>query len=114
MIFHQVGADITAKNTDGRTSLHYAAQEGCGVAALVNRGADVNARRNGGLTPLMDAARKGQLEAARTLVAAGADVNAADDSGDTALMKAAFGKNELVIKYLLEVNIFQIICFLYV
>ena len=99
----KVGADITVKDTNGWTPLHYAAQEGCGVAALIDRGADVHARSNDGVTPLMDATRKGHLEAARTLVAAGADVNAVDDNGYTVLMAAAFGKNELVTEYLLEV-----------
>ena len=104
MIFHQVGADITAKNNNGWTPLHYAAMEGCGVAALVSRGADVNARTNEGGTPLMDAAYGGQLEAARTLVAAGADVNAAADSGNTALMLGAYSKDKHITEYLMEVN----------
>ena len=45
----------------------------------------VNARGEGGVTPLMLAAGLGQREAVAGLLAAGADVNAADERGFTAL-----------------------------
>ena len=74
------------------------------MAALVNKGADVNARDDDGVTPLMDAARTGQLEAARTLVAAGADINAAAEDGDTAMTLATLNEKEEIIQYLLYVQ----------
>ena len=50
------------------------------------RGADVNARNNLGLTPLMMAAYHGQTEMVKALVEHGADVNAFDNRGLRAAM----------------------------
>ena len=55
------------------------------VPALINAGADVNARYPNGSTLLMGAAVKGYVEAVRALIDAGADVNAKGPSGATAL-----------------------------
>ena len=92
------------------------------VKALIDHGADVNARSNfvaaangrgfegrtpsartsaqgaeefasGSLTPLMFAAREGDVESARLLVAAGADVNAVAGDGKDALGLAIFNGN---------------------
>ena len=92
------------------------------VKMLIEHGADVNARSkfvpsttgrgfegttpvnaksgqaaeelsSGSLTPLMFAAREGDLESARFLVAAKADVNAVDGDGKTALSLAIFNGN---------------------
>ena len=77
-------------------------------AALIARGADLNARSKaleyktdrfglegvvtilprGNWTPLMYAAREGSLEAARALAEAGADLNLTDPDGTTALVLA--------------------------
>lgn len=46
------------------------------VGALIEGGADVNARSKLGYTPLMFAARSGNAESARLLVSAKADINA--------------------------------------
>ena len=48
-------------------------------------GADVNAKRGDGFTPLHLAAHKGHKEIAELLIAEGADVNAQRDNGDTPL-----------------------------
>lgn len=54
-----------------------AAQQHAAVAqVLIERGADVHARSKSGFTPLVFAARGGDTETARVLLAAGANVNA--------------------------------------
>jgi ankyrin repeat protein len=98
---------------------------------LITRGADVNARSHyiaaangrgfegrtpvanrtdpkteefasGWLTPLMLAAREGDLELARVLVDAGADVDAVAGDGKTALALAIFNGNYDVASYLVD------------
>jgi len=53
------GADLNAKNMNGETPLHSAAQEGCLNAAklLVSKGADINAKSKNNRTPLDYAVR---------------------------------------------------------
>lgn len=76
--------DVNARDRiDGDTSLHIAIENGRNVATLlIERGADVNALSGEGLTPLMIAARKGDLEMCRRLVEAGADARAESVWGD--------------------------------
>jgi cytochrome c len=98
---------------------------------LVDRGADVNARSNyvpaangrgfegrlpvlaaadqaaeeyasGWLTPLMFAAREGDIEVAKMLVAAGADVNAIGGDGKNALALAIFNGSYAIASYLID------------
>jgi ankyrin repeat protein len=72
------GAKVDAKDPQkGQTALMWAvAQKHAGVAqALVDRGADVHARSNGGFTPLLFVARTGDIDCAKVLLAAGANVN---------------------------------------
>ena len=101
------------------------------ATALIAAGADVNARSNyvapangrgfegrtpladavdakpvefasGWLTPLMIAAREGDIELARVLVAGAADVNAAAGDGKTALAIAIFNGNYDLGSYLVD------------
>jgi ankyrin repeat protein len=72
------------------------------VAAIINRGADVNARRSDGWTPLMAAARKGQPDVVRELLATGADPRARTVEGWTPLVAAIASGNEEVVLTLLE------------
>lgn len=59
--------------------------------------------QSGGLlTPLMFAAREGDLESARILVAAGADVNAVDGDGKNALGLAIFSGNYDLASFLID------------
>ena len=57
---------------------------------------------SGWLTPLMFAAREGDLESARLLVAAGADVNAIGGDGKDALGLAIFNGNYEVASFLVD------------
>jgi len=67
---------------------------------LVARGADVNARNREGWTPLYWAAYRGWKDVAELLVAKAADVNARNDTGETPL-HAAVAHSETQIAELL-------------
>ena len=106
-------------------------QHPAAVKMLIDRGADVNARSNfvpsangrgfegsspvtgaprqsaeenssGSLTPLMFAAREGDLESAKLLVSAGADVNALDGDGKDVLGLAIFNGSYDVASFLID------------
>ena len=122
------GADLNAReHTRGQTALMWAVaqQHPDVVETLVALGADVHARsapqprrihtRTAGFnpagvvdtvlgsnTPILFAARHGNLDAARHLVAAGADVNDTSGSGTSALVVAAHSGHTALVLYLLE------------
>ncbi len=86
------GADVQARDSNGRTALMYAAENGdpTTVLTLLTNGADVNARDYQGWTPLIYAAENGDLTTLQTLLTHKAHVNAkGEGSGWTALMSAA-------------------------
>lgn len=127
-ILLEAGAEIDAKNKKGATALMYAAgfnsinavehltgvkmviekkRDGEMVAKLVKSDiiADVDARDNEGMTPLMYAAASlnDTTEIIMRLVRMGADVNAQTISGQTALMIAAQkSKHRNVISKLID------------
>ena len=70
-------ADVTVKDKDGITSLHWAAIEGYTEVAvlLIEQGADVNAKNRYGATPLRWAAGEGHTDVVKLLLEQGADVN---------------------------------------
>src|SRR5262252_1191883 len=70
------------------------------LAAILDRGADVNASNPSGLTPLMVAAYHGRLEMVRALIARGAEVNATDDEGLTAAMLADDAGHDEIVRIL--------------
>jgi hypothetical protein len=76
------GADVNAKDNDGKTPLHWAMNADV-VEALIAHGADVNAKDNEGSTPLHGATDHGDADIVETLIAHGADVNAKDNKGRT-------------------------------
>jgi ankyrin repeat protein len=69
-------ADINAHGVWGRTALHFAADNGDAkmVGFLLKHKADVNARDQNGLTPIIQAIRN--IEVIKLLLAYGADINA--------------------------------------
>jgi uncharacterized protein len=80
-------------------------QGDCGeLQKYLNMGADVNARDESGLTPLIWASVKGNAYAAQILLEGGANVNATNTQGDTALMWASIMGHEPVVELILENN----------
>ena len=84
------GADVdaVAQNAQQIRPLHAtAAGKGSNhlLQALLEHGADPNARQSGGLSPLHTAADRGDVEMARLLLEHGADPAVADDEGRTPL-----------------------------
>ena len=68
--------------------------------ALIKSGADVNAARDDGSTPLAWAASRDDAEIVSALLAARANVNAADENGETPLLLAC-GNGDLAIARML-------------
>ena len=77
-------ADVNARYYENKTLLHYAAvlSRKDITELLIARGADINAKDNGGNTPLHNVRSK---EVAQLLIAKGADVNATNYQGNIAL-----------------------------
>jgi ankyrin len=122
------GADPNGSAERGQTALMWAAsQQHAGVVEVLLRyGADVHARsdvwtqlwqstqsievhpdlhmwiQHGGLTPLLFAARVGDLASAKLLLAAGADVNDATAYGTSATVVAVQSGNLELVELLLE------------
>lgn len=94
------GADVNARDTDGKTALIRSAEKGSAshVNALIAARADVNAKSNHGRTALMGAALKGDSECVKALIAAGADVNAKDchPAGPDVPLKVNYGRTALM------------------
>ncbi len=96
------------------TLLHVAAERDAAmvIPALVEAGADINARGHSGWTPLIVAAHNGRLNAISTLVELRADPNVPGLSGQRALHHTAQrgdweATSRLVAHPLIEVNVFD-------
>jgi hypothetical protein len=72
------------------------------VKILLEKGVNVNAENDHGLTALMTASAQGHVEVAQLLVDRDADVDARDSAGETALMYAASKGFFEVVKLLVE------------
>lgn len=105
-ILLDAGADVNAqaRNAMKVRPIHAAAAAAQieVTRALIERGADVNARQEAGFTPLHEAAGSGKLEFARLFLDHGADVNARTDDGKTALTLAIEKGQEAMVKFLRE------------
>jgi hypothetical protein len=84
------GADMEARDGDGRTPLVAACAEGRvdAVRALIEEDADLEARDGENRTPLIVASVGGGVDAVRALLDAGADLEARDDENRTPLFAA--------------------------
>lgn len=102
-----LGADVHArsKNSMRNMPIHAAAggRSRESVRLLMEHGADVNARQEGGWTALHAAAQNGDVEMVRLLIAGGADVaaraNNQQNAMDLALTKAHQGVVDLLDEY---------------
>ena len=85
------GANLhEVNNSSGSSLLDFAASSGLieSIKCLVSLGIDVNARNNGGFTPIFGAADQGQIESMQCLAKLGADVNARSNDGFTPIFMA--------------------------
>ncbi|MEM6396546.1 MAG: ankyrin repeat domain-containing protein [Bacteroidota bacterium] len=84
--------------------LHLAAEDGqvAALRALLEAGADVDARDGHRRTALICAASDGHYSAAKLLLEAGADIDAQDARGNTALIAAADDNHQRVVRLLLQ------------
>ena len=124
----EAGAEPNIAVTREQTALMWAAGRGHAgvVAALIDHGANLNARSEirehyvksekeqdshpdykywtelGGNTPLIFAARAGDLDSVKLLVDAGADVNQLSAFGTSPIIMAIHGGNAAALEYLLE------------
>jgi ankyrin repeat protein len=99
-----LGADIDARDLDGKTALQTAASDQYTktVAALLECGADLNAANSWGDTALHAAARRGNRDIVRMLVEAKADIGLRDHSGRTPWTMAVHSNKDVDLRALLE------------
>lgn len=85
------GANLKARDADGRTALIAAVAAHMGAAArlLIQAGADVNLQDNAQNSAFLLAAAQGDAETVRLALSHGANVRATNADGDTALIPAA-------------------------
>lgn len=84
-------ADISARDGNGWTPLHWASRSGnlTAMAFLIEKGTSIDEKGRSKDTPLHYAAGFGGLEATRLLIENGADIREMSDKGVTPLMMAA-------------------------
>lgn len=100
----ELGADIEARDDQGRTPLMHSVIEGNDllVHLFLEHNARVNSSDKKGFTPLHFAAQGFRTDAAHALLAAGANVDAIDQHGNTPLWRATFeSKNRGAMIHLL-------------
>ncbi|KAL8787605.1 MAG: hypothetical protein Q9195_007693 [Heterodermia aff. obscurata] len=124
-LLREESISVDSTSPSGRTSLHYAAQNGLGeiARALIQRGASVSARipdstylnwvtylghipheayECAWITPLHNAAGHGHAEVAEILLSSGADLNATGCQGYTPFSVAVHAGHTDVVKILLD------------
>jgi ankyrin len=94
------GADVNVRSKFVPSATGRGFEGATPVAARANQSIEENA--SGSLTPLMFAAREGDLESARMLVAAGAEINVRGGDGKDALGLAIFNGGYDVASFLID------------
>ncbi|HEY7090450.1 MAG TPA: ankyrin repeat domain-containing protein [Tepidisphaeraceae bacterium] len=91
-----------AASADDRLVCALTGDDGVEADEALADGASVEARDTNGITPLMAAAWRGNIRAAKDLVGRGADVGATDKWGNTAIMYACRSDRVEMIDFLLD------------
>eukprot|EP00210_Caulerpa_lentillifera_P003601 g3436.t1 len=99
--------DVNAKDGDGCTALHYAAESGQGtqVGMLLEAKADMFIASSDGMMPIHRAAAEGHMEVLEELIAHGALSNCTTTSGSTPLHYAASSGQLSVMRHLIRKKI---------
>ena len=105
-LFRNAGMALGVSDAQGRTALLVASEAGRGstVQHLVEEGAEVLQRGEGGAGPLLLAARSGSVEAVQALLAGGADPKAEDDSAWTPIAAASYEGYPAIVELLAPVS----------
>jgi ankyrin repeat protein len=101
LLAHGAAVHMAARNAMQVQPLHaaVAGRNAEAVAAILERGADPNARQQAGYTPLMGAASSGRGDIADLLLARGADLSLLSDDGKSAeLIAREHGHAELAAR----------------
>ena len=94
----------TKDYTTGQTALHIvvARRDLVWVQFLIGKGANVNARDNRGVTPLVAASEMGFLEGVDELIKSGARIDEANNTGETPLISAVHRKDLALVRMLIK------------
>lgn len=94
----------TKDYTTGQTALHIvvARRDLVWIQFLVGKGANVNARDNRGVTPLVQAVEIGFVEGVDELIKSGARVDEANNTGETPLISAVHRRDLSLVRLLIK------------
>ncbi|XP_014730313.1 PREDICTED: 2-5A-dependent ribonuclease [Sturnus vulgaris] len=92
--------ELNTLNAELNTAVNNGEKES--VLELLERGADVNSKVEGGWTPLHIAVQNNEVELVQLLLDRGADLHARKDNGGTAFTEAGIAGNVEILELLLE------------